>query len=465
MLHRQLRDEWCARKRAVPIQPAMTFAPEGLVLGAGTVVIQTEELRQPKSPRGHEMRLLALLSAFHGRPMVPSVLRNIERAAKAWQEGDDCLAYIHLAHAGLSEPQDLQSAAYRLEMAQLAMRYGASSRAVFKALHLDARYIEVVEKAYNPAEPRVSAGSGKTSGEWTSDGAAAVGAESARDGTGGGGEHASSPLGSLALPASSFLGELDAGQLAELGAYASRLVGLDPIGAAAAVFGLLFIPSSNNLSVKGDVPGAPGLSYSWNRDETLLRLSYVGVDGKTTDLTAQLEDDVFHDQNGNVVARVLPGGTIVVDKDAVLPDSANDNEPKLCPMPGLDKPGETGRDYEDYVKSIVNPVDTTPRHWGFQLINPTSGAIVYYDDCQHATGMMVEAKGPGYAELLTYDWGQRSIAANWLSQSAAQLAAAGTRAVRWYFAEPEAAAFAKELFRTSGRERIEIKLQPWSESP
>lgn len=131
---------------------------------------------------------------------MPSVLRNIERAAKAWREGDDCLAYIHLAHTGLSRPQDLQSAAYRLEMAQFAIKYGASSRTVFKAPHLDARYIEAIEKAYNPAESRVPAGSGKTSGE-TSDDAATVGAEGAGDGTGGDGAHASSLLGSLALPA------------------------------------------------------------------------------------------------------------------------------------------------------------------------------------------------------------------------------------------------------------------------
>lgn len=194
-------------------------------------------------------------------------------------------------------------------------------------------------------------------------------------------------------------------------------------------------------------------------------MSYVGADGETTDFTAQLEDDVFRDGDGNVVARVLPGGNIAVDKDAVVPDSANDNEPKLCPMPGLDKPGETGGDYEDYVKSVVNPVDTTPRYWGFQLADPTSVGLVYYDDCQHETGMMVEAKGPGYANLLSYGWGRNSIAGEWLTQSASQLAAAGTRPVRWYFAEPEAAAFAEELFRTSGRERIEIKLLPWSESP
>lgn len=268
--------------------------------------------------------------------------------------------------------------------------------------------------------------------------------------------------GTIALPAPSFLGELDAAQTAELGAYALRLLGPGPV-AAAAVFGLLFIPSSNNISVTGKVPGVPGLSYSWNRDETLLHLSYVDAAGKTTNFTAQLEDDVFRDQNGNAVARILPGGIIVVDKDAVFPDSVNDDEPKLCPLPGLDKPGEGGRDYEDHIKSIVNPVDTTPRYWGFQLINPVSGTIVYYDDCQHTTGTMIDAKGPGYAKLLTYGTVSSLVAEKLLDESARQLAALGTRQLRWYFAEPAAAEIVRKLFRDedAGRERIEIEVEQW----
>jgi hypothetical protein len=194
----------------------------------------------------------------------------------------------------------------------------------------------------------------------------------------------------------------------------------------------------------------------------LLHLSYVDA-GETTNFTAQLEDDVFRDKNGNVVARILPGGNIVVDKAAVFPDTANDNEPRLCPMPGLDKPGERGRDYADYVKSIVNPIDTTPRYWGFQLLNPTTGAFVYYDDCEHTTGTMVDAKGPGYAYLLTYDGVNTSVVGKLLKGSARQLAALGARQLRWYFAESEAADSVRALFDESdeGRERIEIVILPW----
>jgi len=47
--------------------------------------------------------------------------------------------------------------------------------------------------------------------------------------------------------------------------------------------------------------------------------------------------------------------------------------------------------------------------------------------------------------------------------AAAQLAAAGGRPIRWYFAEPETEAFAKELFKTAGggRTRIETQVLPW----
>ena len=450
MLQERLREEWRTRERAGPVYPAMTFAPDGLVLGAGTVLLRAEGPGQLQNLRGQEARFLALLAAAYGRAVAPAVLGNIGRAVESRREGDQCLAHIHLAHSGLHEPSELRTAACRLFIAECAMKAGMSPRDIFKALKIGGSYVDAIEKAYNPDESRVPAGGGRESGEWTSDGNGS----------------SVSFGGSLAMPAAAPLDDLFPAAVDSLAEFAARLLARLG-GPATAAFGLLFIPSSNNLNVTSAVPGVPGLSYSWNRDETLLHLSYVDADGETNKFTAQLEDDVFRGQNGNVVARILPGGAVVVDTAAVFPDSANDNEPRLCPMPGLDKPGERGRDYEDYVKSIVNPVDTTPRYWGFQLIDPTSGDLVYYDDCRHQTGMMVEAKGPVYAKLLAYGWGRDSIAGEWLSQSASQLAAAGTRTVRWYFAEPEAAAFAEERFRTSdaGRERIEIKVLPWSESP
>jgi hypothetical protein len=163
VLEKQLRDAWHARQRAVPIQPIMTFASEGLVLGAGTVLIPSEGPRRLHNLRGRQAHVLALLSAAYGRAVAPSVLGNIERAVTSWRDGEECLAYVHLAHSRLQVPSDVRTAAYRLFVAEHAMKAGVSASAVFQALNIDRSYIDAVEKAYNPAQPRVPAGSGRTS--------------------------------------------------------------------------------------------------------------------------------------------------------------------------------------------------------------------------------------------------------------------------------------------------------------
>jgi hypothetical protein len=242
VLHEQLRDAWLARGRAVPINPVMTFTPEGLVLGAGTVLILAEGVRRLKSLQGHEARVLALLSAAYGRAIAPTVLGNIERGAKCWSAGDDCLAYIHLAHARLHTLEDPASAACRLFVADCAMKGGVSPRSIFQALGTASPCIEAVEKLYNPQEPRVPAGSGRTSGEWT-DSEETGGDVAASDATTGAGAQGSSLLGRMPPAAASFLGELDAAEALELGQYAARIA--TPVGGAAAVFGLLFVSSPN----------------------------------------------------------------------------------------------------------------------------------------------------------------------------------------------------------------------------
>jgi hypothetical protein len=454
VLHEQLRNAWHARKRVVPISPVLNLTPEGLVLGAGTVVVPAVGPRRLRSMRGQERRVLALLSAAYGKAVAPSVLGNIERAAKAWSEGDDCLAYIHLAHARLPTLQDPYEAARRLFIVDGFMKAGMSPRDVCEAFHFGAVYIDAVEKLFNPDQPRVPAGSGRTSGEWTDSGEIG-GNDAARAGTTG--REGSSVLGRAPLPAAGFLGELNAAQAAELGAYALRV--LTPVGVAAAVFGLLFIPSPNNLRVEGEVPEIPGLRYSWNRDESLLHLTYDGPDGARRTFTAELQDDVFRDARGQVIGRVLPRGNVAIDPAAVFPEITNDNNPKLCPDPGPDKPGETGRNYADYVKEIVNPGNPTPRYWGYQLSNPYDfGNLVFYDDCQHSTGTMVEAKGPGYAEMLEYEILRNSLTQEWLAESGRQVDASHGRPIRWYFADLKAALFAQEIFRTAGKGRENIAI-------
>lgn len=267
----------------------------------------------------------------------------------------------------------------------------------------------------------------------------------------------------VGAPAASSLGELAPPAAVALGRFALPLI--TGAGGAVAAFGLLFIPSPNNIHVEGDVQGVPGLRYSWNRDESLLHFTYEGPDGGQRTFAAQLDGNgEFRDGQGRVVGRLLPGGNIAIDATAVIPGAANDNEPRLCPLPGPDKRGnEKGKDYEDYVKSIVNPENPTPRYWGFQLPNPGStGDLVHYDDCEHSTGTMIDAKDR-YSGLLSFENGIQSVAKQFLAESKRQVDAAGTREVRWYFSEEGTADFAQALFTAmdKGRERIKIVWLPW----
>lgn len=238
MFGQHVHATWRARVRATPITPVLTLTTDGLVLGAGTVIVAATAPRRLNNLHGQEAGVLAILAAAYGKSIAPSVLGNIERAAKAWREGDDCLAHIHLAHTGLRPVDDVR-AAYRLFLAEGAMREGASARDVLEALHLDVRDADVFEK-YSPEQPRVPKGSGRISGQWTR--------------------------------VLSWLGGLSSAELAALGSYALRV--LTPAGGAAAAFGLLFIPSPNDVHVEGEVSGVPGLRYSGNSDEALFHFSY-----------------------------------------------------------------------------------------------------------------------------------------------------------------------------------------------
>ena len=75
----------------------------------------------------------------------------------------------------------------------------------------------------------------------------------------------------------------------------------------------------------------PGLRYSWNRDESLLHLTYDVPDGDRQTFTAELQEDVFRDQRGQVVGRVLLQGDVAIELRSLPLIPANDNEPKLCP--------------------------------------------------------------------------------------------------------------------------------------
>ncbi len=453
MLDHQYRGGSRAFERYAPISSVLRIAPEGLVLGAGTVLLPADAPRRLQSPKGCAARLLTLLSAAYGRAVPAAVLGNIERAARAWNQGDDCLAYIHLAHARLGELPYPHDAARRLLIVDAFLKAGGSPRTVFNGLKLDAPYIDALEKEYNPAEARVPAGSGKPSGEWTHDGGAAK-----------------PPVPSFAPGAASWLDTLTPSAALSLGRYAASV--LTGVGGAAAVFGLLFIPSPNDIHVEGEVQGIPGLRYSWNRDEGLLHFTYDSGDGEQRTFAAYVDGDTFRNEQGRVIGRLLSDGGVLIDSAVASPDLVKDDMPRLCPIPGPDKPNMRGREYENYVKLFVNPPpNTTPSGIGFQLPNPEApGTVVHYDDCRLTTGMMAEAKGPGYDGLLAAskpgpvpEW--TTVIREWWAESGRQVAASDGRPIRWYFADLAVAQFARQLFDSDldgVRQRIEVVFLPWS---
>jgi len=76
VLVEQLRKEWRARQHAVPMNHAPSFAPEGLVMGAGTVLVPAMEDRVLQDLKNQEARVLALLSAAYGRVVPWSALEQ-----------------------------------------------------------------------------------------------------------------------------------------------------------------------------------------------------------------------------------------------------------------------------------------------------------------------------------------------------------------------------------------------------
>ena len=124
--------------------------------------------------------------------------------------------------------------------------------------------------------------------------------------------------------------------------------------------------------------------------------------------------------------------------------------PKLCPAPGEDRPG--GRmqfdvTYRQFVRDVVNPQrqPQLPDHLAFALPGNVPSGWVHYDDCREADGAMIEAKG-NYADFLAKPIGKEILTNDWLRQAENQTNAAGNRRVEWYFHDPEAAVFAKNLF-------------------
>jgi len=231
------------------------------------------------------------------------------------------------------------------------------------------------------------------------------------------------------------------------------------------------------VNVEEDVKGLPGWRYSWNRDGTTLYLKYdhPGIPPRTVALRINDKDEVL-DKEGKVVGKVIGSNKIAIDRVAVLPGLVKEDEPRLCPDYERDRPGSDrgkkyeenfARQYEDFVKLIINPPSTggpTPSGFSYYLPRP-EGDPVSFDDCEWKTGIMVEVKGETYTHLLSTPFASK-VENEMLDQSARQIQASGGRPIVWVFSEEEAAQKMRKVFDAAGegRQKIIIVYIPWARS-
>ncbi len=451
-----LEKRWQDEARFRGLRAGMRLEREGVVLGAHTVLAKR---LQDGALASDDARVFTLLSVAYGTPVDPSVVGAIRRASKHARAGDECMASMHVALAPLPRLADPSSAARRLFIADGLMDGGVSPRDIWIALDFDPAPLDALEKDYNQNQPRVPAGSGRISGEWTRENAGSEAADAAKE---------------VASELSEWTIADWAGLIARYGS-----------GPATFLAAMLYSPPAGGGHHDGEIPGRPDLRYSWNGDET--ELDIVQISNGHVVMRATLGADGKFRNRGRAVARETKDG-VVVDPSEIpsrqpksLPDVDQD-EPRLCPEPPVkDKPGLKGRsgdrarDYEMYMRERINPNNVTPAGLTYVLSNPESnGKIVHYDDCQqepgtinesgtyNVPGSMIEYKGPGYAEKLADDgdWFRFSLKLLWPRQALRQIQAAQGRQVIWYFAEPEALNFARVVFDESNDNRLKkIRLE------
>ena len=338
MLSGALEGRFEKRARSRPIAYAAEIGEDGLVLGAGTILARMtrDSFGEPALDlEEDDYRLCALLAAAHGRPMSPDLPRHLGEAFAHWRRGDRALANVRLAFARIPRLDD-RSDAYRLFLAEELLDAGMSPAALMKGLGFDEPARGLAK--YDPNQPRVPAGNGRSSG---------------RFGSGGGAAEAPAPATSIPAPAAAAIraasapGALAEGLFgsAEGGAFLSSLETLASAVGSAALLGAIFVPTPAGVVSHGAIPGEPGLSYSFDEPAGLLRLYRDDEAGQQTVAEARLRPD-------GILPRPTPAcpsrewwrgasSSMRNRSPSWRPGAgarSERDEPKLCPDPGPDVP-------------------------------------------------------------------------------------------------------------------------------
>lgn len=483
-----LRKQFDAYRLHYPLEPLAAITDAGLVLGAGTQLVRMEvdQSAQTELALAHdEARLFALLEVAFRRPASPNILRHIENASLHWGRGEKALANIHLAFARLPRLED-EVDAWCLHLAASMLDDGYSPRRLIRELNYPASSTHF--QKYDSNQPRVPAGSGRESGQWTSgdssDSTDALATHALPTGNGRG--QASGTSTAAALAASTSDVALPRGSLAEglfdralTSAFLDGLASLATSVGLGVVLGAAFFPVSTRGTTDGNVPGDPELRFSFDKDEGILRFIRSSASGDETIAIARgATNGIFYEtKTGTPVARMV-GQSLVFDAQSLDDDeedaktqsgtisavTSKAEKPQLCPDPGPDVPhGASARAiaYQAFISALNNPQRPLPPGMAVSLINPETKRRVTYDDCREDDGTMIEAKGYGFASLLQSSYLKTRLTYRWIGQATRQVLASGGREIEWYFAEESAREYAEEIFgKIDALKRIRVIYRP-----
>ena len=157
MLAERLEKAWRARRGSTPVDAAMRFSHEGLVLGAGTLLAKSGGRGRALSVDPSAPRLRALLAAAHGRKPAAGALAHLRKAAERWSEGQDALATMHLALSQVDRLEQPEADAHRLFLADGLLNAGFEANAILTATTWRDRILGKSEEqvAVGPGDPVV----------------------------------------------------------------------------------------------------------------------------------------------------------------------------------------------------------------------------------------------------------------------------------------------------------------------
>jgi hypothetical protein len=413
------------RPRSTPMC-AEAHPPEAAAVLAAAARLTPEAFRQDVSLKG--ARLAFLMTVAHLRNPPGSPFADLHRAA------------ARPGHGGRSMP-----------------RTNAKGRLGDPTPSTPTPFLK-----YSPDQPRVPAGNGRVSGQWTDDSGGTVSptvrtrpshvattrvrrpsvagtrapvrptvtptpskpnASADREGVGQPHHDGATPTlagGAVAVGARGLgldLGTLSRPAIAALSRFVAGLAPATAVGATVAVaagFGLALLPILLNTprGRRVSVPGPGDISVFQDPTTPGVTFRYTTAEGVQEEINVAPDPGGnFRDpRSGKVFARLVRMGTAlkVLINTATLLRSRG---AQLCTNPAQENHGLKGREYEDYVKAHFNPGNPTPSGIGYAFPKLRNANPVTFDDCRKRNGDLAEYKGPGFEKSLIRNnaawWGPR----------------------------------------------------------